>query len=404
MCKWLRKDDEKMRILHTADWHLGRALEGRSRLAEQADFIDELVRIVEEEKVDAILMAGDAFDTVNPPAAAEQLFYEGLSRLSDHGKRPIVVIAGNHDNPDRLSAASPLAGNHSIHLIGYPTTELIKLDIPSAGEQMMVAALAYPSEARLEQVLSQEHDEVLLRNKYDERIRDLFSMMSKQFQKDTVNIAMSHIHVAGGSSTDSERPIEVGGAYTVAATSMPETAQYVALGHLHRPQNIKRASTLTRYSGSPLAYSFSEIGYAKSVTILDAEPNQPVVMKEIPLSSGKPLVKWKATEGISQVHSWLDEGKDHNAWIDLEIHLTSTLSIEEIHRLRKWHPGFIHIRPVFQAELEVAATRQSNLPIDQLFSQFYEKQTGGAKPEEELVRLFLELVQQDEEQEEGDEA
>lgn len=76
MCKWLRKDDEKMRILHTADWHLGRALEGRSRLAEQADFIDELVRIVEEEKVDAILMAGDAFDTVNPPAAAEQLFYE----------------------------------------------------------------------------------------------------------------------------------------------------------------------------------------------------------------------------------------------------------------------------------------------------------------------------------------
>lgn len=84
------------------------------------------------------------------------------------------MIAGNHDNPDRLSAASPLAGNHSIHLIGYPTTELIKLDIPSAGEQMMVAALAYPSEARLEQVLSQEHDEVLLRNKYDERIRDLF--------------------------------------------------------------------------------------------------------------------------------------------------------------------------------------------------------------------------------------
>ncbi|MBM7604147.1 exonuclease SbcD [Metabacillus crassostreae] len=392
-----------MRILHTADWHLGRSLEGRSRLAEQAQFIDELVKIVEEEKVDAILMAGDAFDTVNPPAAAEQLFYEGLSRLSDHGKRPIVVIAGNHDNPDRLSAASPLAGNHSIHLIGYPIIDTIKVDIPRLGQQMKVAALAYPSEARLEQVLSEEHDEILLRNKYDEKIRELFTMMSKQFRSDTVNIAMSHIHVAGGSSTDSERPIEVGGAYTVAATSMPEAAQYVALGHLHRPQNINRAKTLTRYSGSPLAYSFSEIGYAKSVTILDAEPSKPVEMKEIPLSSGKPLVKWKATEGISQVHSWLDEGRDASAWIDLEIHLTSTLSIEEIHRLRKWHSGFIHIRPVFQKELEVAATRQANLPIDQLFSQFYEKQTGGAKPEDELVKLFLELVQQDEESEEGDE-
>jgi exonuclease SbcD len=392
-----------MRILHTADWHLGRSLEGRSRLAEQAQFIDELVKIVEEEKVDAILMAGDAFDTVNPPAAAEQLFYEGLSRLSDNGKRPIIVIAGNHDNPDRLSAASPLAGNHSIHLIGYPSHEVLKVDVPHAQQKMMVAALAYPSEARLEQVLSEAHDEVLLRNKYDERIRDLFSIMCKQFQPDTVNMAMSHIHVAGGSSTDSERPIEVGGAYTVAATSMPEAAQYVALGHLHRPQNIKRASTLTRYSGSPLAYSFSEIGYAKSVTILDAEPNQPVVMKEIPLSCGKPLVKWKATEGISQVHSWLEEGRDLTAWIDLEIHLTTTLSIEEIHRLRKWHPGFIHIRPVFQQELEVAATRQANLPIDQLFTKFYEKQTGGAKPEQELVKLFLELVQQDEDLEEGDE-
>lgn len=392
-----------MRILHTADWHLGRTLEGRSRLAEQAQFIDELVKIIEEEKVDAILMAGDAFDTVNPPAAAEQLFYDGLARLSDNGKRPIIVIAGNRDNPDRLSAASPLAGNHSIHLIGYPTTEVLKVDVPRAQQQMMVAALAYPSEARLLQVLSETHDEVLLRNKYDERIRELFSIMSKQFQPNTVNMAMSHIHVAGGSSTDSERPIEVGGAYTVAATSMPEAAQYVALGHLHRPQNINRASTLTRYSGSPLAYSFSEIGYTKSVTILDAEPNQPVVMKEIPLSSGKPLVKWKATEGVSQVHSWLEEGRDSSAWIDLEIQLTTTLSIEEIHRLRKWHSGFIHIRPIFQQELEVAVTRQANLPIDQLFSQFYEKQTGGAKPEPELIKLFLELVQQDDDLTEGDE-
>ncbi len=391
----------RMRILHTADWHLGRSLEGRSRLAEQAEFLDELVRIVEEEKVDMVLMAGDAFDTVNPPAAAEQLFYDALSRLSDNGKRPIVVIAGNHDNPDRLSAASPLASNHSIHLIGYPMAEVIKIDVPRVQQQLTLAALAYPSEARLEQVLSESHDEVLLRNKYDERIRELFSIMSKQFRPDTINMAMSHIHVAGGSSSDSERPIEVGGAYTVAATSMPEAAQYVALGHLHRPQNIKRANTLTRYSGSPLAYSFSEIGYAKSVTILDAEPNQPVEMREIPLSSGKPLVKWKATEGINQVYKWLDEGRDTTAWIDLEIHLTNTLSIEEIHRLRKWHQGFIHIRPIFIGEQEVIEARQANLPIDQLFTQFYEKQTGGAKPEEDLVQLFLELVHQEEGSEEG---
>ncbi|MEC2077563.1 exonuclease subunit SbcD [Metabacillus fastidiosus] len=391
-----------MRILHTADWHLGRTLEGRSRLEEQAEFIDELVEIVNDEKVDAILMAGDAFDTVNPPAAAEQLFYEGLSRLSDKGKRPIVVIAGNHDNPDRLSAASPLAGNHNIHLIGYPTRETVQVNIDSTKESMIVAALAYPSEARLAQVLSQSDDEIELRNKYDERIRDLFSHLCKQFRPDTVNMAMSHIYVAGGNTTDSERPIEVGGAYTVAATSLPEEAQYVALGHLHRPQNIKRANTLARYSGSPLAYSFSEIGYAKSVTILDALPQKEVGLKEIPLSCGKPLVKWKATEGITQVHSWLDEGRDANAWIDLEIHLTTNLSLEEIHRLRKEHSGFIHIRPVYQTDdTELQVTRETNIPIDEMFRRFYVKQTGGAEPEQQLVQLFLELISDEEEGEDS---
>nr|WP_309098849.1 exonuclease SbcCD subunit D [Fredinandcohnia onubensis] len=394
-----------MRILHTADWHLGRSLEGRSRLEEQAQFLDELVKIVEEEKIDVVLMAGDAFDTVNPPAAAESLFYESISRLSNGGKRPISIIAGNHDNPDRLSAASPLAHGQGIQLLGLPTMDVQTIYVPSTNETLKLAALPYPSESRLAEVLSESHEELMLRDKYDQRIQGIFEQMSKSFTPETINIAMSHIYVTGGSSTDSERPIEVGGAYTVAATSLPEAAQYVALGHLHRPQMVSRAKTMARYSGSPLAYSFSEAGYAKSVTILDAKPGQPVEMSEVFLSSGRPLVRWKAKEGLSQVYSWLDEGKDANAWIDLEIHVTNALSIEEIHRLRKYHSGLIHIRPVFE-ELEkdkLERTVSTNTPIDELFARFYEKQTGGAKPEPELTRLFLELITEDED-EEGDEA
>ncbi|WP_099362375.1 exonuclease SbcCD subunit D [Fredinandcohnia onubensis] len=394
-----------MRILHTADWHLGRSLEGRSRLEEQAQFLDELVKIVEEEKIDVVLMAGDAFDTVNPPAAAESLFYESISRLSNGGKRPISIIAGNHDNPDRLSAASPLAHGQGIQLLGLPTMDVQTIYVPSTNETLKLAALPYPSESRLAEVLSESHEELMLRDKYDQRIQGIFEQMSKAFTPETINIAMSHIYVTGGSSTDSERPIEVGGAYTVAATSLPESAQYVALGHLHRPQMVSRAKTMARYSGSPLAYSFSEAGYAKSVTILDAKPGQPVEMSEVFLSSGRPLVRWKAKEGLAQVYSWLDEGKDANAWIDLEIHVTNALSIEEIHRLRKYHSGLIHIRPVFE-ELEkdkLERTVSTNTPIDELFARFYEKQTGGAKPEPELTRLFLELITEDED-EEGDEA
>ncbi|MEH7235544.1 exonuclease SbcCD subunit D [Bacillus sp. JJ1562] len=393
-----------MRILHTADWHLGRSLEGRSRLEEQAQFLDELVKIVEEEKIDVVLMAGDAFDTVNPPAAAESLFYESIARLSNGGKRPVSIIAGNHDNPDRLSAASPLAQKQGIQLLGLPTMDVQTIYVPTTNETLKLAALPYPSESRLAEVLSDSHEELMLRDKYDQRIQGIFEEMSKAFTPNTINIAMSHIYVTGGSSTDSERPIEVGGAYTVAATSLPETAQYVALGHLHRPQMVSRAKTQARYSGSPLAYSFSESGYAKSVTILEAKPNQPIEMSEVFLSSGKPLVRWKAKEGLAQVYAWLDEGKDANAWVDLEIHVTNALSIEEIHRLRKHHSGLIHIRPVFEElEKEAERTVNTNTPIDELFVRFYEKQTGGAKPEPELTKLFLELITDDVD-EDGDEA
>jgi len=384
-----------LRILHTADWHLGKTLEGRSRLPEQEQFLDELERIVNDEKIDVVLMAGDAFDTVNPPAKAEQLFYDSLSRLSDKGKRPVVVISGNHDNPDRLSAASPIAFDSNIHLIGYPSAEV--LSIPVKDEQLNVAALAYPSEARLEQLLSEVHDEILLRDHYDEKIRDLFQKMTEGFSVDAVNVAMSHLYVAGGSSTDSERPIEVGGAYTVRATSLPESAQYVALGHLHRPQNVKKALTNARYSGSPLAYSFSESGYAKSVSIIDVHPKEEANVSEVFLSSGKPLVKWKAQEGLQQVYRWIDEGKDRNAWIDLEIQLTDQLSIEEIHRLRKAHEGFVHIRPIFEHEMErFESTKKEQLPIDEVFKRFYAKQTGGAEANPELVQLFLSLIHEEE--------
>ncbi|MCM3004798.1 exonuclease SbcCD subunit D [Priestia koreensis] len=389
-----------MRLLHTADWHLGRTLEGRSRLLEQAQFLDELVEIVEREQIDAILMAGDAFDTVNPPAAAEQLFYEGISRLSNGGKRPIVVIAGNHDNPERLSAANPLAFTQGITLLGLPTLDVQSIHIPSTQEILKVAALPYPSESRLKEVLSEENDELALRNSYDQRIAGMFAKMSEQFSSDAVNMAMSHIHVAGGSASDSERPIEVGGAYTVAATSLPKEAQYVALGHLHRPQDVKRALTPSRYSGSPLAYSFSESGYTKSVTIIDAQPNQPVQLSEVYLSSGKPLVRWKAKNGLAEVHQWIDEGKDSQAFIDLEIHLTDMLSLEEIYRLRKLHEGFIHIRPVFeQTEETEERSSQKDLPIPELFRRFYERQTGGAQPGDELTKLFLSLVEDEETEE-----
>ena len=112
-----------MRILHTSDWHLGRSLEQISRIEEQKDFVDFLVKAVEEQAIDLVLIAGDIYDTYNPSAAAEELFYGAVERLNGKGRRAVVVIAGNHDNPERLCAASPLAYKNGIILLGYPGSD-----------------------------------------------------------------------------------------------------------------------------------------------------------------------------------------------------------------------------------------------------------------------------------------
>ncbi|TBL70385.1 exonuclease SbcCD subunit D [Paenibacillus thalictri] len=385
-----------MRILHTADWHFGRTLEGRSRLPEQEAFVDELAAIVRDQRIDLVLVAGDVYDSVNPPAAAEQLFYDSLARLSDGGQRPIAVIAGNHDHPDRLAAAAPLASGHGVTLIGLPTADLLDIGIKRTGELARLFALPYPSESRLRELLSDSTEEEALRSAYSDRVKHIVAQQAKRFGPDTVNLIMSHLYVLGGAESDSERPIQVGGAYTVDTSALCAGAQYVALGHLHRAQTMK-APDILRYSGSPLAYSFSEAGQAKSVTVLDVEPGKPARLEEVLLSCGKPVVVWRAKEGLAEVHRWLDEGRDAGAWIDLEVHVSEALGMEQIQRLRQAHEGLLNIRPVYP-EMEIAAAQAgavSSLPLDELFRRFYRRQTGGAEPEPELTRMFLELLEQE---------
>ncbi|MDO7905467.1 exonuclease SbcCD subunit D [Paenibacillus sp. JX-17] len=383
-----------MRILHTGDWHFGRTLEGRSRLKEQEAFVDELAAMADDQQADLILMAGDVYDSVNPPAAAEQLFYEAAACLTAGG-RPMVVIAGNHDQPERVASVTPLVQGRGITLVGLPTQEIIRVGTARTGEVAQIAALPYPSEARLNELLTGDGDEQELREAYSARVGRLMRQLGGYFSRDTVNLAMSHIYVLGGVESDSERPIQVGGAYTVDPRALDTGAQYTALGHLHRPQAVK-GEGMIRYSGSPLAYSFSEAGQAKSVTMIDVVPGGIPVMEELYLGCGKPLVRWKAKGGLQEVYRWLDEGQDANAFVDLEIQLDEAMSIGEIQALRKRHEGIIHIRPVYPemeaAELDV---QRSRLPVHELFRKFYQRHTGGAQPEEGLVQLFLELVEEE---------
>ena len=160
-----------MRLIHTADWHLGKHIEGHSRLEEQELFLEDFLDIVKERDADVVLIAGDIYDSSNPPAKAEQLFYDTLKKISEGGRRLTIVIAGNHDNPERLVSATPLAMEHGIIMVGTPKTVIPKgqygswevcrsgegyIRIERKSEQAVVLTVPFPSERRLEEVLYSE--------------------------------------------------------------------------------------------------------------------------------------------------------------------------------------------------------------------------------------------------------
>lgn len=407
-----------MRILHTSDWHLGKNLEQISRIDEQREFIDCLCKTVEEQKIDLVLVAGDVYDTYNPSAAAEELFYDAIDRLNGKGKRAVVVIAGNHDNPERLCAASPLAYKNGIILLGYPGSDAgiyktgggsikisgsgpgwLELCVPGCEHHAVIITLPYPSESRLEEILSQQADEAILQKAYSDKIGSIFSSLSQKFRDDTVNLAVGHIFLRGGKESESERTLQVGGALTVDPGILPSDAHFVALGHLHRPQEIRNAPCPVFYSGSPLAYSFSEAEHSKAVYIIDAVPGEKADVRPLYLDCGKPLRRWVAEEGVGQAIRWCEEGRDLNAWIDLEIVTDRVLTVEEQKALRSLHPGIINIRPRLKSEAVEVASPQSRegKKIDELFKDFY-KFKMQAEISDELMGAFIEILNEEDEE------
>ncbi len=403
-----------MRILHTSDWHLGRALEGHSRQPEQEQFVDEICAVAAEHDVHLVLIAGDVFDTYNPPAWAEQLFCEAVDRLSQSGRRAVVIIAGNHDSPDRLSAVRPLALNQGIVILGLPleqpqllscrqTADRVRsleqgagwfeLAVPGCQHTAILSLLPYPSESRLGRLLSEELEEYSIRDAYSQVVNEILQRQGEHYREDTVNLAVAHLFVQGGSASDSERPIEVGGACTVAVDHLPGSAQYIALGHLHRPQQLRTAPAPAYYSGSPLAYSFSEASQSKAVYLVDVQPGQLADVTAIPLQSGIPLERWVCTQGIDEAWQRITTREGQPAWLDLEIHVPQPISNQEIARLRQAWPTLVNLRAMLPSEESAQREeRLATLSLPEVFDRFYRHRRNGGTPSDELVQVFVQLA------------
>lgn len=414
-----------MKILHTADWHLGKKLERFSRLEEQREVLDEIVAVAAAEDPDLVLVAGDLFDAFNPSAEAQELLYSTLRSLSGDGERAVVAIAGNHDSPDRVMAPEVLARSHGIILAGSPEEVVprfragavevtgavpgavyLRLHRPGlAGTPIVVYLTPYANELRLRRALvgadtaPSEIGEVmalqaLLQNHWQTLVRNALS-----HAREGVHVLLTHLLFSSNPETPPEEPEGeraigfVGGAPALDPAVIPPEIQYVAAGHLHRPHNLGSAPPV-RYSGSPLAYSFAEAEQTKSVTIVELDARgtlgeQPEV-REVPLRSGRPLIRHQSSS-VDQALSWLATHQD--ALVELRLELASFLSGSDRQRLLGVHDGVVTIVPLINrddAPGDLGRSTDLTEDIDALFRQFFSYR-HGVDPDPEMMALFAEV-------------
>jgi exonuclease SbcD len=259
-----------MRILHTADWHLGARLVERDRLPEHTAFLDWLIDTLRAEKIDALLVSGDVFDAANPPQDAVALYFDFLKRLADLKTVKAVITGGNHDSASHLNAPRELLKRFDVHVFGHAGENNV-VDLGGA----VVAAVPFLRERDLRQATAGEtitavHEQVraAIRAHYATQLA-----ACRDLAQGRLVIAMGHLTVLGATTSDSERDIHIGNLGAVGA-DLFNGFDYTALGHLHRPQKVAGIETI-RYSGSPVALSFSEAADAKSVVILDLQNHSP---------------------------------------------------------------------------------------------------------------------------------
>jgi exonuclease SbcD len=279
-----------VRLLHTSDWHVGKAIRGRSRADEHRAVLAEIAAVADREQADLVLVAGDLFDTATPTGESEQIVYRALLDLAA-GRRPVVVVAGNHDSAARLAAVAPLSAASGIRVASaiHPPGDGGVIEVDAGGETARVALLPFPSQRYVVTAdLLLSGDAADAHAAYADRVVRILRMLTAGFEAGTVNLVVAHLMVIGGTLGGGERGAHTVFDYWVPATAFPAAAQYVALGHLHRAQLLPGPAPL-HYCGSPLQLDFGESANEPVVHVVDVAPGLPAAVRAVPLAAGRRL-------------------------------------------------------------------------------------------------------------------
>ena len=395
-----------MKILHTADWHLGAKTDKRDRIKEQQKVMSEICEIADSEDVDIVLVCGDAFHNSIPSSEAEDLFFETIDRLSSRGNRVVVVLAGNHDDPRRLEANTHFAKKHNIVLVGDMTPQVMygvsdKVKIVGSGDASIqvqklcengevevcnLALLPYPMEYRLKEKSEAETQ--------SGKIAEWAKRACSCFSKGAFNVFASHLMVVGASrSTDLENGhdmyVKVGDVSAIDLSILPE-ADYYAFGHLHTSQVMKGKYA---YSGSPMRFSYGQKDSCVLVVTGDSTGLKDI--KSYDLVSPVKMENVKA-ESIEDAEEKLAEFSDED-FVSLTFVQDSPLTHREITAIREKFPCVTEIKLLLTKIVEddnkvIASRKELNLP--ELFKQFY-RSKKLAEPSQDMLDLFVQVMEEE---------
>lgn len=405
-----------MKIFHTSDWHLGQSFYYHSRDYEHAQFLEWLVAQIDSRRPDVLLIAGDVFDTVNPPMSAQRMLYECLATL--HRIAPqlqIIMIAGNHDSGGRIELPAPLLSNFNTHVIGRlqrpdgkQDLEHLLIPLQVNGQiQGYCVALPYLRPAEVSQAVGQ--DDVMAGTQ--QLYTQLWQAVAAKREAGQRVIAMTHAHLRGGQTSDSERQIVIGSAEAMPSDWFDPQLDYVALGHLHKPQRVAGQDHI-RYSGSPIPLSFSERNYPHQVLEIELQPKQPPIITPLLIPRAVPMLRFPQTGAaplaalLAELQAYAWPAVTHpaqRAWLevmveiegppppDLRQSIEAVLPLDRVRLLRLRHQQ--HGQPASAEPLDAQhSVLAEHLPAPaQLFEKIWQQRYGELDPQ--VMQDFALLLQ-----------
>ena len=376
-----------MKILHTSDWHIGKVLKGQSRVEEQIAVLAEIVSVAEAERPDLIIIAGDLYDTPAPTAETKKIVVRALTALRRHADA-VVVVAGNHDHGAEIDALRPWAEGAGVTLRGTVTRAEDHLigGVTTGGEAWRLAALPFVSQryaVRASEMFELSSSEASAT--YADHLARLVRVLTSSFTGDAVNLVTAHLTVVGGTLGGGERDAHTIEAYAVPSTVFPVSAHYVALGHLHRRQQIPGPCPV-HYRGSPLAVDFGEEDNTPSVSIVEVTASTAARVRDVPVTAAVPLRTVRGTLAeLSAVKP------DERAWLRVYVRETPRAGLRE--EVQALLPRALEVRidPQLLPRLEPTTTTRTGHSPRELFGEYL---TAKGVDDEPVVELFNRLYEE----------